>query len=114
MLTPGSLVPLAKLSSLRELFLELCYRLEVGVLEQLLSSAVQGNALWVQVTIKQGPSPPAAPQQQHQQELDAGENGQPTEQDYRDVYSRVVAARGADNTPRLTIELETEEEDEHE
>jgi hypothetical protein len=84
--------------------------LEVEVLEQLLSGAVQVKGLSVQVTIEQGPSPPAAPQQQQEQqsESDGEEIRNSTEQKYRDVHSRVVAARGEAHTPRLTIERETE------
>jgi hypothetical protein len=75
---------------------------EVEVLEQLLGSAVQGNRLEVKVTIKQ---------REQQSESDGEEIRNSTEQEYRDVHSRVVAARGEANTPRLTIELGTEEEE---
>jgi hypothetical protein len=69
---------------------------EVEVLEQLLSSAVQGKGLSVQMAIKQDPTPAAA-----------SVIRQSTEQEYGDVYSRVVAARGEENTSRLTNELRT-------
>jgi hypothetical protein len=88
-----------------------CHGLEVEVLEQLLSSAVQGKGLRVQGLIKQDPSPPQQHQQQQQQQQEQEADGEmiraPTKQDYRDVHSRVVAARGEANTPYLTIQVET-------
>jgi hypothetical protein len=68
----------------------------VELLEQLLSSAVQGRGLRIRIILKeQATTIPA---------VSAGALASgPTEQDYRDTHSRVVAARGEESTPRLTI-----------
>jgi hypothetical protein len=70
---------------------------EVNELEQLLSSAVQGKSLRIHITLNK--------QQGHSlygvllEQLAS----RPTEQEYRNVHSRVVAVRGEDNTPRLDL-----------
>jgi hypothetical protein len=75
---------------LRELSISFCLYVKVEEMEHLLSSAVQGKALKICL-----------------QMIEGGLARGGTKQDYRDMYVRVVAARGVANTPSLALKPNT-------
>jgi hypothetical protein len=85
--------------------------LESEELGTLLTSAVQGKDLRIHVYIKHivRNRQPSFWAFTHRQQSETWEViSRPTEQDYRDVHSSVVAARGLADTPRLTTKTYTE------
>jgi hypothetical protein len=75
-------------------------------LEQLLNNAVQGQRLTVKINVevrlrKRRPSSPSPPSRRNPDYAEIP--SQPSEQDYRDAHSRVLAARGVALTPVLEI-----------